>query len=152
MNQSNSTSPTLEDHQNAFTEVSFLLDIFASTVTEMMGGATASVGRIAGRQMARHIPLYLAECDLPIVLAGLSDKMSKGFEFSFSCVDDGADFEFSRCAIRDVCASRNKEVGQEICEFFHFYFDGIVNELTGRPTKTRLVETGNVCRAHMTVR
>jgi hypothetical protein len=38
---------TMEDHQKAFTEVAFLIDIFTSTIDNIMGGATASVGRIA---------------------------------------------------------------------------------------------------------
>ena len=36
---------TLEDHKAAFTEVAFLIDIFAATIDNIMGGATSSVGR-----------------------------------------------------------------------------------------------------------
>ena len=49
MNESGELELSLEDHQEAFSEVSFILDIFAATPSELMGGATASVGRIAGR-------------------------------------------------------------------------------------------------------
>lgn len=144
--------PSIEDHDAAFTEVSFLLEIFASTVTDMMGGATASVGRIAGRQMAKKIPLYLEEPELETVLSELSKKLAKGFSFSFSCTEDGATIEFGRCAIREVCLRRNTEPGSGVCEIFHYYFDGIVNELTGRPTKSTLLEVGSECRTQMKVR
>ncbi len=152
MSQSAASDLTLQDHKDAFTEVSFLIDIFASTVTEMMGGATASVGRAAGREMARKLPLYLTEHDLEIVLGELSKQLEKGFSFEFNCSDDGATIDFNKCAIREVCTRRQKELGSGICDLFHFYFDGIVNELTGRPTKSKLLETGDLCRTQMEVR
>ena len=58
-------TPTLDDHQKAFTEISFLLHIFAATVDELMGGATAPVGRIAGRRAARKLPLHLGKRAVP---------------------------------------------------------------------------------------
>jgi hypothetical protein len=44
----NELSLSLEDHAKAKTEISFLLEIFADTIVELMGGATAAVGRMAG--------------------------------------------------------------------------------------------------------
>jgi hypothetical protein len=39
---------TPQDYQKAYVEVAFLLDAFASTIDNIMGGNTTPVGRIAG--------------------------------------------------------------------------------------------------------
>lgn len=59
MNSAEEPTLTLADHQAAFVKVSFLLEIFAATVHDLMGGATDSVGRIAGREMAKKMPVYI---------------------------------------------------------------------------------------------
>ena len=50
---------TMDDHRAVFTGVSFLLEIVAATVSQLMGSATASVGRIACRHFARKVPVTL---------------------------------------------------------------------------------------------
>lgn len=47
-----------------------------------MGGKTAPVGRIAGRDTARKLPLELADATLESVVAALGERMQAGFEFS----------------------------------------------------------------------
>jgi hypothetical protein len=143
---------TLDDHHQAFTEVSFLLDIFAATIDNLMGGATASVGRIAGRHMARNMPLYLADPTLPEVLAALAEHMQTGFDITFSCAGKTADINFGRCVIREVCKSRDLPLGGELCRLFHYYTDGMVNELYVLPAKSSIVASGENCRARMEVR
>lgn len=143
---------TVEDHRKAFTEVSFLLDIFAATIDNLMGGATASVGRIAGRHMARNLPVYLASPCLSDVLTALAEHMKAGFDISFRNDGNAAEINIGRCVIRDVCVSRGLAVGGELCRLFHYYIDGMVNELILRPAKSQLLSNGEVCRAKLEVR
>lgn len=143
---------TLDDHRQAFTEVSFLLDIFAATIDNLMGGATVSVGRIAGRHMAKNLPLHMPSPTLQEVLTALAEHMQAGFEFSFACEEKGADIHFGTCVIRKVCTIRNLPVGGELCRLFHYYIDGMVNELCNRPAKSRILVSDDQCRVRLEVR
>jgi hypothetical protein len=143
---------TLDDHQKAFTEVSFLVDIFARTVHDLMGGATASVGRIAGRHFARKLPITLESPTLPQVVDAYAHHVRKGFEISHAPAESGLDLTFDKCAMREVCRSRNMEPGGEVCRLYHMLVDGVVNELYSRPTKSTITSTGDRCTAHLEVR
>jgi hypothetical protein len=141
---------TLEDHRRAFTEVSFLLDAFAVTLSDIMGGATVSVGRSAGRQMARKLPDYLPEPTLETVLGALSNRLRKGFDMSYERGEDGEmTVQFDRCAIRQVCEARGKPVGGALCRIFRNYLDGVVCELLARPTRSTVISCGENCRIRM---
>jgi hypothetical protein len=143
---------TVADEREAFTEVSFLLDTFASTIHDLMGGATAPVGRIGGRHMARKLPVHLPEPTLETVLECVAGQFKSGYDLSASCAERGAEVEFGRCAIRAVCRERNLQPGGDLCKLFHYYLDGIVNELLQRPVKSEIVATGDSCRTRMQVR
>ncbi|BDV44178.1 hypothetical protein GURASL_31010 [Geotalea uraniireducens] len=136
---------TLEDHRNAATEVAFLLDIFAATVDTIMGGATASVGRIAGREMARKLPVHLPNPTLEEVVAILGSRMKAGYAFRLA--GEGAEREllFDHCVLRDICSQRGLTPGTALCRLFHAYLDGIVNELVCRPVKSEIVSCGAQC-------
>lgn len=147
MTDDNALQATPDDHQKAFAEVAFLIGSFANTIDNIMGGATAPVGRIAGRAMAHKLPLYLANPSLEQVLELLSKRMQAGFDIETTLQPDGsAEVTFGRCALREVCRLRDKPVGRATCRLFHSYFDGIVNELMHRPVKSEILETGPVCR------
>jgi hypothetical protein len=139
------STPSLEDHEKAFTEVSFLLQIYAATVDDLMGGATASVGRIAGRHLARKLPVYLPEPKLSDVLSSLAEQLKAGFEFSHELRNGGASVTYERCAMREVCMTRGVPAGGEICRLYHFVFDGMVSELLCRPAKTSISRVGERC-------
>ncbi len=141
----NELSLTMEDHQKAKTELSFLLEIFASTITELMGGATATVGRMAGRHMAEKLPVYLPDPTLPVVLDAVVEHLSSGYDIAVSIKEDGADLTFGRCAIRDILVERNLPVGGDLCKVFHFALAGIVNQLLGKGAKGVIVEAGERC-------
>lgn len=143
---------TLEDHQEASAEVGFLLDIYTATIDDLMGGATASVGRIAGRHMANKLPIYMPDPTLDETLEVLAENLVKGFEITCQCDKDGADLDFGRCVIRKVCAIRNLTPGGAICKLFHHYVDGIVNEIFFRPTKSKIVSVGKHCSVRLEVR
>ena len=143
--------PTAGEHKKAFTEVAFLLDIFAATIDNIMGGATSSVGRIAGREMAKKLPIDLIHPTSADVLAVVAESMKNGFEISFTEENNQMMINFQRCVVRDVCESRKLQLGCPLCKLFHSYFDGVVNEIVSRPTKSELLETGSTCRICMKI-
>ena len=152
MNERSELALTLDDHRAAFTEVSFLLEIFATTVSQLMGGATASVGRIAGRHFARKLPVTLVDPTLEQVVQTLADYVRKGTDIAFTRTDAGVDLTITRCSMRNVCRSRQAELGGDVCRLYHMFIDGVVNELYSRPAKSIITEAGEICHARMEVR
>lgn len=147
MNTELSVALTEEDHGNAMKEVAFLVDAFASTIDNVMGGATGPVGRNAGRDMARKLPLHLGEPTLAETMAALNERMEAGFDASVeSASGNEAHARVGTCFIRDLCEGSGKETGGAACKLYHAYFDGIVNELMRRPVKSDIVEVGTTCR------
>jgi hypothetical protein len=141
---------TLEDHQKAFTEVSFLLNIFAVTIEELMGGGAPTVGRLAGQHIARRLPIYQPHPTPESVVLAVAEQMSSGFEMSCKFDAEGADLNFERCAVRSVCQERQQEIGGGICRLLHFAIGGMVNELLGRPVRARIIEAGKkVCKTRL---
>ncbi len=138
---------TLEDHRKAFGEVAFLMDIFTATIDNIMGGATAPVGRFAGREMAKKLPITLDNPSLEEAIGLLAARMSAGFGVTLEGTDGRRELVFDRCALREVCTLRGIQAGGALCKLFHAYFDGILNELICRPVKSELVTTGDSCRA-----
>jgi hypothetical protein len=133
---------TPEDYQKATVEVAFLLDAFASTIDNIMGGNTAPVGRMAGRDTASKLPIHLTDPTLEDIIKLLGEQMHAGFDFTFD--DDGLLFKY--CIIRDMCALRKIETGGALCRLFHSYFDGIINGLFCRPVKSTIDSVGDECR------
>ncbi|GAM08718.1 hypothetical protein OR1_00991 [Geobacter sp. OR-1] len=140
---------TLDDHKKAFNEVAFLLDIFTTTIDNIMGGATAPVGRIAGREMARKLPVYLQNPSLEETITLLAARMKSGFDFSLEKPEQGEELLFKRCVLRDACALRGMPMGGATCRLFHSYLDGIMNELVSRPVKSEIVSCGAECRTRI---
>lgn len=138
---------TSEDHDHAMMEVAFLVDAFASTIDNVMGSTTGPVGRIAGRDMAKKLPLHLLDPSLTETLAALSEHMKSGFDVTVSSVTGNvAEISVSTCFIRDLCAVSGKPPGGAACKLYHAYFDGIVNELMHRPVKSEILAVGESCR------
>ena len=142
---------TLEDHQKAFTEVAFIMDIFAATIDNIMGGATAPVGRIAGREMAKKLPLNLNSPTLEEAITVIAPRMEAGFRFSLQERVGERELLFGRCVVRDVCTILRIQLGGPLCRLFHAYFDGILNELICRPVKSELSACGEQCRTTVRV-
>lgn len=138
-----------EDYRKAFVEVSFLMNAFAFTIDNIMGGNTAPVGRIAGRDTAGKLPLELKDPDVGTVIATLAGH--EQFEAGFEIALEGDELRFGRCVIREMCAVRDHEPGGPLCKLFHSYFDGIVNGLISRPVKSTFVEVGAECRLRTAV-
>jgi hypothetical protein len=139
------TGLTVDDHERAMTEVSFLLDIFASTVDELMGGASAPVGRAAGRQAAARMPLHLPDPTLETVLQSLRAHMARGYAMTWQQGGTGAQVSFDRCVVREACQRQGQQPGGALCRLFHFYLDGVVNGLLHRPVKSTDLRAGHRC-------
>lgn len=136
-----------EDYQKANIEIAFLLDAFASTIDNIMGGNTAPVGRIAGRDTAAKLPVELDEPTLQNIINVLAKQMHNGFDFKV----EESSLTFNSCIIRDMCALRNIETGGALCRLFHSYFDGIINGLFMRPVKSVIHSVGNECQLQISV-
>jgi uncharacterized protein YoaH (UPF0181 family) len=137
---------TLEDHQKAFVEVAFLMDIFTSTIDTIMGGNTGPVGRMAGREMAKKLPLNLSHPSLEEAVEVMASRMAAGFQMSIDEAVAGKELVFDRCVLRDICTLRNIQTGGALCRLFHTYLDGILNELISRPVKSEITGSGDQCR------
>lgn len=150
MNADSLVALTDADHDNAMKEVAFLVDAFASTIDNVMGGATGPVGRNAGRDMAKKLPLHLGDPTLAQTLGVLNERMKSGFDAAVISADGNiADTAVGTCFIRDLCAGSGKKIGGPACKLYHAYFDGIVNELMHRPVKSEIVEVGPSCRVRI---
>ena len=138
---------TAADHENAMKEVAFLVDAFASTIDNVMGGATGPVGRNAGRDMAKKLPLHLGDPSLAETLSVLNERMKSGVDLTVvSANANEAETLVGKCFIREICTGSGKESGGAACKLYHAYFDGIVNELMHRPVKSEIAEIGPSCR------
>lgn len=136
-----------EDYQKATVEVAFLLDAFASTIDNIMGGNTAPVGRIAGRDTASKLPVNLSDPTLTDIIEALHKQMHAGFDFAL----EGDKLLFKSCIIREMCTVRKIDTGGALCRLFHSYFDGIVNGLLCRPVKSTIISVGNECQLQTVV-
>lgn len=140
---------TLEDHQAAFTEVCFLLDVLTRTIGDVVGQSQASLAINAGRHMGRKLPVHIENPDLPQVAEALRNRFHEGFEIAVAADAVKAELTVDRCAIREVCRERNLEVGGELCRMLHFYWSGIMSHLLGRPVRVGDVTAGESCRLCM---
>lgn len=131
-----------QDYQMAFTEVAFLLDAFSCAIDNIMGGATAPVGRIAGRDTASKLPVSIADPSLEKVVALLAERMGAGYQFRLEAGELG----FDRCVIRELCRMRGNEPGGALCRIFHCYLDGVTEGLLSRPVKSEILLTGETCK------
>lgn len=153
MNTDAMSALTANDHEQAFREIAFLVDSFCRTIDSTMGGAVSPIGRIAGRDMARKLPIDQAAVDFRPAMEHLGTRLKGGFDVTVSKSDDaGHEVAFGRCAIRNVCVARELPPGGPICRLFHCYLDGVVNELTQRPVKSEITAAGECCTVCTRVR
>jgi hypothetical protein len=149
MNVTDGPELSSQDYQDALTEVSFLLDILAATVDDLMGGGTVSVGRVAGRHQARRLPIYVEKPTVKAVISELNRLDKLGAQMRV-CEDEKT-LEFDHCAIRVVCKNRNIELGGNLCRLYHYYLDGIINEFLLRPTRSQILNTGTSCATRLEI-
>ncbi len=144
---------TVEDHDKAFTEVSFLLDIFVNAIGDVVNKSGPALGLAAGRHMGRKLPVHLADPKMESVLEAVAKGLASGFAIDYKCSGSGADVGIARCAIRDVCAARKIAVGGEMCRMFHYYLAGIATELLGgRAIRATEATVGDRCAFRLEAR
>jgi hypothetical protein len=137
---------TMEDHDKAFIEVSFLLDMFVETIEAFVGKSTPSLAVAAGRKMAQNMPIFLDEPDGASALSEVVRVFSEGFDIIGSFEGKEAVIDIDHCPIRSVCQERGLEINGPTCQMFHYYMAGIMAELTGSPARPQTVDTGEKCR------
>ncbi len=145
MSQGTELTATIEDHEKAFTEVCFLLEVLSETINQVIGQSTSSLGITAGRQMAKRMPVYLKNPDLSAVLEAIRKRLESGFEMSAKPDAKGAQIQMGRCAIREVCKNRGQKVGGQLCTLFHYYLAGMTAEFLGKPVRAGQAQAGETC-------
>ena len=137
---------TAEDHDKAFIEVCFLLDMFVDTIEQFVGKSTPSLAVAAGRKMANNMPIYLKEPTPENALSELVRVFQiQQLEISGEMDGGQASITLSHCPIGAMCKERGMELDGAACQMFHYYVAGIMAEFTGRPTRPTTISTGETC-------
>jgi hypothetical protein len=144
MNAPNETTLTEKDHDDAFTEVSFLLQVLTSTVDDVLGNP-APLGVSAGRAMAAKLPVYLPNPSLDQALDALRGALTGGVDFTVATTDNAAHIEVGRCIVRDLAARQGDLPGAKLCKMYHHYLSGMVSHLLGRQARITDREVGDTC-------
>jgi hypothetical protein len=139
------------DYNAAFTEVSFLFEVLATTVKDVIGNS-APLGVSAGRSMARKIPVNLKQPSLAEVLDVMTAHFQNGFEFTAQTDEQGGTLNVGPCMIRDICKNQNAELGGEMCKIFHSYLGGMTAQLLGKQARISHTEAGDACTLDLKVK
>ena len=139
-----------KDYDMAFTEVSFLLDMFVETIVTFVGKSTPSLAVAAGRRMADNMPVHMTEKTPEVAL----QELIRIFRIQQMEIDGRfngpeAEITISHCPIRSVCLQRNMEIDGQACQMFHYYIAGILAELAGCPARPKTISTGESCTFNM---
>lgn len=137
---------TAEDHDKAFIEVCFLLDMFVDTIEQFVGKSTPSLAVAAGRKMAKNMPIYLKDPTPENALQELVRVFKiQQLEIAGEVQGSEASITLGHCPIGSVCKERNMEMDGAACQMFHYYIAGIMAEFTGRPARPKTISTGETC-------
>jgi predicted ArsR family transcriptional regulator len=139
-----------EDYDKAFTEVSFLLDMFVDTIEAFVGKSTPSLAVAAGRKMASNLPAHMTEQTPEAALAEFVRIFRiQQMEIDGQFENGQAVITIHHCPIRSVCLQRDMEIDGQICQIFHYYVAGILAELAGCPARPKTVDVGEQCTFNM---
>jgi hypothetical protein len=144
VNEPIETTLTEKDHEDAFTEVSFLLKVLANTVDDVMGNP-APLGVSAGRAMAAKLPVHLATPSLQEVIDTLKAALAAGVDFTATCQGNAGELEVGRCVVRDLAARQGDLPGTRLCQLYHHYLSGMVSFLLGRQARVSDKQVGDTC-------
>lgn len=134
------------DYDKAFIEVSFLLDMFVSTIEAFIGKSTPSLAVAAGRKMAANMPIYLDDPSPDNALAALIGFFrEQQMEIEGRLTGAEAELKLTHCPIRSVCLARKMEIDGHVCQMFHYYIAGIMAELIGFPVRPKTLSAGETC-------
>jgi hypothetical protein len=143
---SNELTLEARDYDMAFTEISFLLDMFVNTIVTFVGKSTPALAVAAGRRMADNMPVHMTEKTPEVAL----QELVRIFRIQQMEIDGHfngpeAAITINHCPIRSVCMQRNMEIDGQACQMFHYYMAGILAELAGCPARPKTVATGESC-------
>lgn len=137
---------TAEDHDKAFIEVCFLLDMFVNTIEKFVGKSTPALAVAAGRKMAANMPIHLTDPTPDNALSELVRVFTiQQMDISGEMQGKEAVITINQCPIGSVCKEREMELDGPACQMFHYYVGGIMAEFTGVPARPQTVEVGETC-------
>jgi hypothetical protein len=146
MSGNNELALSSEDYDKAFTEVSFLLDMFVDTIGVFIGKSTPALAVAAGRKMAANMPIHITEPSPENALGELIRVFqTQQMEIEGRMENGQAMLLLNHCPIGSVCKNRGMELGGQACQMFHYYIAGIMAELTGVPARPKTIEIGDQC-------
>ncbi len=135
-----------EDYDKAFTEVSFLLDIFIETIVAFVGKSTPSLAVAVGRKMAARLPVHMARQTPEMALSELIRVLKiQQLDIAGRFEGEEAVLALNGCPIGSVCRNRKLAIGGQACQMFHYYIAGIMAELSGCPARPKTIATGENC-------
>ncbi len=138
------TTLTEKDHDDAFTEVSFLLQVLANTVEDVLGNP-APLWVSAGRAMAAKLPVSLSRPSLAEVLEVLERTLAGGVALKTTCDGNAATLEVGHCIMRELSARQGSPPGAKLCKMYHHYLSGMISHLLGRQARVSDREVGDTC-------
>ena len=123
-----------ESRANAAADLGVRLRSVAEVFKRTLGGYIPSVGTMAGRTLARHLPRYREPSGLDEAIALAETQFAPAWEFSTVRDGDALTINVDRCFVRETCEREGLELGSEMCVLFYNYLAGYV----GRMGKVRL--------------
>ena len=134
------------DYDKAFTEISFLLDMFIETIVAFVGKSTPSLAVAVGRKMAAKLPVHMVEKTPEMALSELIRVLRiQQLDIAGRFEGPEAVLALNGCPIGSVCRNRKLEIGGQACQMFHYYIAGIMAELSGCPARPKTITTGENC-------
>ncbi len=144
MNVPIETTMTAADHDAAFMEISFLLQMLAQTVEEVIGNP-APLGVSAGRAMAAKLPLYLKSPNVKSVLEAVQPILADGMTYTCSVEGNTGTLQVGHCVIRDLAAKRGEAPGSRLCKLYHHFLSGMFSQLLTKQSRVQETAVGTTC-------
>jgi hypothetical protein len=136
---------SIEDHNNATIEISFLLNLFSKAISEIIGNAVSSIGISSGREFAKKMPILFDSTNMKDSIDKLTKYLQGGFDISSELSENQINFTFSRCALKNICQLKKDDLGGYLCKLFHLYMNGIIIQITKKNLKMAIIKTGDEC-------
>ena len=133
---------TLEDHDKALHEISFLLHNMTGTVSELVGRATRTVALSAGREAAHKMTAFGETTEPHEVIKAVIQKLSGGFHLEARWEGEDLILTFQHCIIRELSRKAELDLGGPLCTMFHGYVNGIIAELTKKGVRFKIESVG----------
>lgn len=148
---SSETRLTLDDHKKARDEVAFLMGTLSKTILDVVGAGTGIVGRRAGVEASKKLPLFFESTDRQSIIEGIQEHLKGGFGITSQISDGVTELSFDKCALRYICAIEDIPVGGSLCALFHDYMNGMIDELGGIKSRVKIVDSGETCKVQHTI-